>query len=49
MKADDRVYIAPLGVMGTVVRVREDDRVAVLADCAGQVVVWEKKDLEVRA
>lgn len=49
MKAGDRVYIKPLEVNGTVVRMREDGKVSVLADCATQPVVWERKELEARS
>ena len=43
---DDRVTVLPLGVMGTVTRVREDGRYAVLADCADQPVTWRRSEIE---
>jgi hypothetical protein len=43
----DEVRIKPLdGIKGTVVRVREDGRYAVLADCATQATVWLESELE---
>jgi hypothetical protein len=42
---DDRVFVRPLGVMGTVTRVRADGQYAVMADCAAQNVVWSEADL----
>jgi hypothetical protein len=49
-KPDDRVLVKPLGVKGTVVRVRTLGRtgphVVVRADCATQDVVWFESDLE---
>jgi hypothetical protein len=42
----DRVTLLKLdGIGGTVTRVRDDGRVAVLADCAAQSVVWDRADL----
>jgi hypothetical protein len=42
----DRVTLLKLdGIGGEVKRVRRDGRVAVLADCATQVVVWDREDL----
>ncbi len=45
LKPDDRVLVIPLGVRGSVVRMREDGRVSVLADCATQPVVWKRSEL----
>ena len=33
------------GIGGTVTHVRGDGKVAVLADCAAQAVVWERSEL----
>ena len=44
---DDRVLVKPLGVKGTVIRIRADDgRVVVLADCSVRAVPWLESELE---
>jgi hypothetical protein len=46
VKTGDRVTLLKLdGIGGTVTNVRGDGRVAVLADCAAQPVVWERSEL----
>lgn len=45
LEANDRVLVIPLGVRGTVVRLRGEDEVVVLADCAARPVVWKRKEL----
>lgn len=47
VKRGDRVLIGPLGVYGTVECDHGDGRVAVMADCASQVVIWNERELEV--
>lgn len=46
LEVNDRVLVIPLGVHGTVVRVRDDGRVVVRADCATQDVLWSESELE---
>jgi hypothetical protein len=50
LKPEDRVLVKPLGVKGTVVRVRTLGRtgphVVVRADCATQDVAWHEDELE---
>ena len=41
----DRVFIRPLGLLGTITRVRDDGRYAVRADGAAQDVVWAGNEL----
>jgi hypothetical protein len=41
LQPDDRVLVIPLGVHGSVIRLRDDGRVVVWADCATQPVVWK--------
>ena len=51
-KAGDRVLIIPLGVAGTITRVRDDGRIAAQADCSTQPAVWlpaEISDLPAKA
>lgn len=45
LQPDDRVLVHPLGVYGTVVRLRGEDDVVVLADCATQEVVWKRSEV----
>ena len=49
IQAGDRVLVIPLGVYGTVVRVREVGRtgphVVVRADCATQDVAWKLSEV----
>jgi hypothetical protein len=46
LRKDDRVTLLKLdGIGGTVTNIRGDGRVAVLADCATQPVVWERSEL----
>ena len=42
----NRIHIKPLGVDGTVRRVRDDGQYTVMADCATQEVVWAETELE---
>jgi hypothetical protein len=45
LKPGDRVLVKPLGVKGTVLRLRTDGLVVVLADCATQPVVWKLSEV----